>query len=273
MNYQTFKPQSDFESFIKCYWTLNVPKEPVSEKQRILPDGCIEMIFTLGDDIKRYTTKDHFIIQPRAMILGQISKPFFIEPTGVVDTFAVRFYPSGFAPFTKTSIKDFADKETAIELIFGKAIADELEYGIANAPGSINRIQIIEKFLSTQMRDTAVVDSIVKSTIDTIFLAKGRIFISEILKDESFKRRQLERKFSRLVGISPKQLGKIVRLQETLKMVLHQHSGSLTDIGYENEYFDQSHFIKDFKGFTGVSPKEFYKDISLSLSSLIYSKD
>jgi AraC-like DNA-binding protein len=250
-----------------------VPNESSAEKQRILPDGCIEMIFTLGDDIKRYTSEKDFIIQPRSMILGQISKPFFIEPTGIVDTFAVRFYPSGFAPFTKTSIKDFADKETAMNVIFGEEIASELESNIANASSTHSRIQIAEQFLVTQMQDATVIDSIVKSTIDTILLAKGRIFINDILKDESSKRRQLERKFSHVVGISPKQLGRIVRLQETLKMVLHQHAGNLTDIGYENQYFDQSHFIKDFKGFTGVSPKEFYKDISLSLSSLIYSKD
>jgi hypothetical protein len=273
MDYQTFTPCSDIESFIKCYWTLNVPEDPVSEKQRILPDGCIELIFTLGDDIKRFTSEKHFIIQPRAMVLGQISDPFFIKPIGVVDTFAARFYPSGFAPFTQMPIKDFANKETPIKYVFGKPIANDLEFSITNATSTKERIQIVEKFLSTQMRDADVIDSILKSTIDTILLTKGRVAINEILKDELPRRRQLERKFSQRVGISPKQLGRIIRLQETLKMLLNQRPGNLTEIAYENQYFDQSHFIKDFKEFTGVNPKEFYKDTTLALSSVIYSID
>jgi len=273
MDYQTFTPDSDFESFIKLYWTLNVPEDPASQKQRILPDGCIELIFTLGDDIKRYTSEKHFIIQPRAMVLGQISEPFFIEPTGVVDTFAIRFYPSGFAPFTQIPIKDFANKETPISSVFGEAIAKNLESDIANATSTGERIQIVEKFLSIQMRDADVIDSILKSTIDTILLTKGRVAINEILKDELSRRRQLERKFSQRVGISPKQLGRIIRLQETLKMLLSQPAGNLTEIAHENQYFDQSHFIKDFKEFTGVNPKEFYKDTTLALSSVIYSAD
>ena len=273
MDYHTFKPHPDFESFIKCYWTLKVPADPIAEKQRILPDGCVELIFTLGDDIKRYISEDHFIIQPRAMVLGQISEPFFIQPTGAVDTFAARFYPSGFAPFTEMSINDFANNETPITSVFEEQIAKNLADSIVNATSTEERIQIVEEFLSAQMRDADVIDSILKSTIDTILLTKGRVAINEILKDELPRRRQLERKFSQRVGISPKQLGKIIRLQETLKMLLNRSADNLTEIAYENEYFDQSHFIKDFKEFTGVNPKEFYKDTTLALSSLIYSAD
>jgi hypothetical protein len=273
MDYQTFIPHPDFESLVKCYWTLNVPKDPGAEKQRILPDGCVEMIFTLGDDIKRYTSEKNFIIQPRTMVIGQISEPFFIEPTGVVDTFAVRFYPGGFALFTQIPVKDFANKETHIKNVFGEVIANDLETSIVTAPGTKERIQIAEEFLSAQMRKADVIDNILKSTIDTILSTKGRVAINEILNYDLARRRQLERKFSQRVGISPKQLGKIIRLQETLKMLLNQHEGSLTEIAYENQYFDQSHFIKDFKEFTGVNPKDFYKDTTFALSSVIYSAD
>ena len=57
MNYQTFQPHPDLDALIKCYWTLEVPSEKDSQKQRIVPDGCLEMIFILGDDIKRYTSE------------------------------------------------------------------------------------------------------------------------------------------------------------------------------------------------------------------------
>src|SRR5689334_3141964 len=120
MNYQTFQPHPDLASLVKCYWTLEVPAEAHAPKQRIIPDSCLEMIFILGDDIRRYTSETDFIIQPRAMVVGQITEPFIIEPTGYVNCFAVRFYPFGFANFVTTPIKNLANKETRIEQLFGK---------------------------------------------------------------------------------------------------------------------------------------------------------
>jgi len=64
MNYQTFQPNADLEPFVKCYWTLEVPADNHSERQRIIPDGCIEMAFILGDDIKRYTSEDKTDLKP-----------------------------------------------------------------------------------------------------------------------------------------------------------------------------------------------------------------
>ncbi|MGK6352441.1 DUF6597 domain-containing transcriptional factor [Parapedobacter sp. DT-150] len=84
MNYQTFQPHPDLAPLVKCYWTLEVPADTDSQRQRIIPDGCIEMAFTLGDDIKRCTSENEFILQPRALVLGQTIEPFYIEPTGYV---------------------------------------------------------------------------------------------------------------------------------------------------------------------------------------------
>ena len=75
------------------------------------------------------------------------------------------------------------------------------------------------------------------------------------------------------IGISPKQLGKVVRLQTALKLLLNQKTGTFTEIAYESEYYDQNHFIKDFKEFTGIRPKEFLADEQMILSSLFYSND
>lgn len=78
-----------------------------------------------------------------------------------------------------------------------------------------------------------------------------------ILKDEISKRRQLERYFKKQIGISPKQLGKVIRLQASLQMLANQKNETLTEIAYENHFFDQAHFIKDFKQFTGETPEQF----------------
>lgn len=270
MNYQTFQPNSDLESLISCYWTLEVPATPDPQRQRIIPDGTIEMAFILGDDIKRYTSDDEYIIQPRAMVLGQTMDPFYIEPTGYVNTFAIRFYPYGFANFVTMPLKDLANKETPIELLFGEKASNKLEQKIIKATNSSERIEIIENFLLDKLNEKSTIDSIVKTTINALLATNGSTSISAILKDDLSKRRQLERNFKKQIGVSPKQLGKVIRLQTALKMLLNKETENLTDIAYESEYFDQAHFIKDFKEFTGVNPKEFLGNENMALSTLFY---
>ncbi|MDO5978678.1 AraC family transcriptional regulator [Flavivirga spongiicola] len=270
MNYQTFQPHPDLESLINCYWTLEVPADNDSKKQRIVPDGCIEMAFILGDDIKRYTSEDEFILQPRAMVLGQTIEPFYIEPTGYVNTFAIRFYPYGFANFVAEPIKNLANKETPLELLFEEKIAKELEQKIILAKDVKQRIEIIEKFLLERLNDKSTVENIVKTTVNVLLSTNGNAPIKTILKDDLTKRRQLERKFAKQIGVSPKQLGKLIRLQTALKMLLNKEAESLTNIAYESEYYDQAHFIKDFKEFTGTNPKEFLENENMTLSTLFY---
>jgi AraC-like DNA-binding protein len=273
MNYQTFQPPSSLESIIKCYWTLEVPHQKKAQRQLIIPDGCIEMIFILGDDVKRYTVDDQFIIQPRELVLGQITEPFYIEPIGYVNTFAVRFYPFGFANFLQTSIRELSNKETPLAILFGEKSSYELGQKMVKAAHTQERIEIIEAFLLDKLSEKTTIDNIVKTTIDAMLETKGSTSIQTVLKDDLSKRRQLEREFMKKVGLSPKQLGKVIRLQAALKMLLNQPSESFTKIAYESAYYDQAHFNKDFKEFTGTTPKEFLADEKMILSSQFYKSD
>lgn len=273
MNYQTFQSQSDLRSIVKCYWTLEIPAQKDVQKQLIIPDGCIDMIFILGDDVKRFTTGDDFIIQPREMVLGQITEPFYVQPSGYVNSFAVRFYPYGFSNFVSSSIKKLANKETPLALLFGEEPSKALGADIIQAADTPGRIKIVEAFLLEKLRDKTIIDNVVKRTIDTILSTGGNAAISTILKDDLSKRRQMERKFVQQIGISPKQLGKVIRLQSALKRLLNRQPESLTEIAYESDYYDQAHFIKDFKEFTGTTPGAFLEDGTMTLSSLFYKKD
>jgi AraC-like DNA-binding protein len=273
MNYQTFQPHPDLRSSVKCYWTLEIPAQKHVQRQLIIPDGCIDMIFILGDDVKRYTSENEFIIQPREMVLGQITEPFYVEPTGSVSSFAVRFYPFGFANFVTVPINTLANKETPIHVLLGDETARELSREIIQASNTEHRIEILERFLLERLNDNSTIDNIVRNTIDTMLITKGSTAISSILGKDVSKRRQLERKFMKQIGISPKQLGKVIRLQAALKMMLNEPSESLTTVAYESDYYDQAHFIKDFKEFTGTTPKEFLGDDKMVLSSIFYQKD
>jgi len=269
MNYQTFQPHPDLSALVKFYWTLEVPFEPNNQKQKIIPDGCIEMTFNLRDKIKRYTSENDFIIHPNSMVMGQRTKSYFIEPLGDVDSFAICFYPYGFAHFVGTPLEDLVDVETPFETLFGEIPANELEQKIVQASNTEERIQIIETFLLEQLNQTRTIENLVKTTVDSLLATKGSSSINHLLKDNLSKRRQLERNFKKQIGISPKQLGKVLRLHTALKMLLND-TESLTSIAYESDYFDQAHFIKDFKEFIGTTPKEFLGNEHMALSTLFY---
>lgn len=270
MNYQTYEPHVDLESIVKYYWTLEVPFDPNNQKQKIVPDGCLEMTFNFGDKIKRYTSETDFILHPNAMVMGQRTKSYYILPLGNVDTFAICFYPIGFVNFVNIPLAKLVDKETPISELFGQTEAYELEQQMIQATDTQQRIDIIETFLLEKLNEKNTISNIVKSTVRALLKTNGRTPINAILKDDISKRRQLERHFKKQIGISPKQLGKAIRLQATLQLLLNKKSETLTDIAYESEYFDQNHFIKDFKDLVGVTPKEFLDNEHMALAILFY---
>lgn len=257
MNYQTFEPNQDLTTLVKCYWTLESPKEETPQKQTIVPDGCMEMIFHYGDLYRQYTENGNSIIQPKCFIIGQLTRPLEIEPTGKTGIFSVRFQPQGFLPFATVPIKEMENTAVSLEKLFGKD-GQEIEQKILTANSTLERIKLIEAFLLNRLTGIETVDRIVKSTVETILTANGQLSVDELSKQTNINRRQLERKFSSTIGLSPKQLSKAIRLQATLKMLLNKKFTSLTALAYQGEYYDQAHFIKDFKEFTGLTPKEFY---------------
>lgn len=273
MDYRTYKPQADLSALVKCHWTLEVPAEMSGTRQRILPDGCIDMIFLLGDDIRRILPGGGHVLQPRAMVLGQITEAFDVEPQGHVNSFAVRFHPHGFSNFVPTSISELANMETPLEAVLGKSVADALTLEVIQAAGTEERIRIVETFLLEKLNDRSTMDQLIDRTVEAILASKGSARIGAIVQDDRAERRKLERMFRDRVGVSPKQLSKVIRLQAALKLMLDGPQEKLTSIAYDSAYYDQAHFIKDFKEFTGVSPKQFMGSDMMSLSAVLYKED
>ena len=270
MNYQTFEPSPELSPLIKCYWTLDAPKIEPSEIQTIVPDGCMEMIFHHGDLYRQYLQDGNSIIQPRCFVIGQLTRPLEIEPTGKIGIFSVRFHPFGFTPFTTKPIKAFENSAIDLSEVFGKEGLD-IATNILKAATSQKRLEIIDAFLQNRLTQSQTIDQIVESTVETILTANGQISIHELSQQTRVNRRQLERKFAAVIGLSPKRLSKTIRLQAVFKMLLNKQYKNLTDLAYEGDYYDQAHFVKDFKELTGFTPKEFYKD-NLKMSSLFYSE-
>jgi AraC-like DNA-binding protein len=270
LNPKIFEPNAELAAFVKRYWTLDGEKENTPLKNTIVPDGTMKLIFHYGDTYKHHQPNGDIEILPKCFLIGQLTKPYVIEPVGVTGSFVVQFKPNGFLPFTTIPIKTMENTAVPQHTLFGEK-GVQLGEQILNANATGKRIEIIETFLLAELANRKTIDNIVTSTVETIFNANGQFSVNQFSKNTNINRRQLARKFSSTIGLSPKQLAKTIRIQATLKALLNQEHKSLTDLAYENEYFDQAHFIKDFKEFTGLTPKEFYGD-DLKMSLIFDSK-
>jgi len=266
MDYNEYNVAIELQPFVKCFWSLDAEAAPAIEKQRIVPDGCMEMIFHYGGLYRQYMPDGSFIIQPRCFVFGQITTPLEIAPTGISGIIAARFHPEGFAPFASISIGEMENKAVPLEIIFGNGAVD-FKNSVLSAQTNGERIKLIEAFFINKLSLPEAADRIARTSVEVLLSCNGQISVDELAEQLQVNRRQLERKFSSAIGLSPKQLSKVIRLQTTLKALYQEKSSTLTSVAYENGYYDQAHFIKDFREFTGVSPKEFYAG-HLQLSSL-----
>lgn len=266
MDYKTYAPSAELATFIKLFWSLEAPAEIPAERQRIVPDGCMEMIFHYGDLYEQFIEEDKSIIQPRCFVFGQITSPLEIAATGKTGIIAARFFPEGFAPFSTMPIASMDNRAVPLHTLYGERSHD-FESAVLKAATHEERIKIIEQFLLKQLETPESVDVLAKSCVEILFRSNGDLSVDLLAEEVQTNRRKLERKFSSAIGLSPKQLSKIIRLQATLKMMEQKQFTSLTALAYENGYFDQAHFIKDFKEFTGISPRQFYSS-NLKMSTL-----
>lgn len=271
MNYQVYTPSTELQPFVKCFWTLEDGKQEEPVKQKVLPDGCMEMIFHYGDLYRQYFEDGSSIIQPRSFVFGQITKYIEIAATGVSGIISARFLPEGISPFINMPVTSLENRAVDIAEIYGDD-GIRLEKVVIKANGNDERIKLIERFLLSKLAEPTTIDAMTKSCVEAIFQSRGQIGVVELADKMNIHRRNMERKFASTIGISPKQLARVARLQATLKMLDQKKITNLTSLAYENGYYDQAHFIRDFKEFTGMSPKSFYA-ANLKLSALFTATD
>lgn len=271
MQYETYDPGNELSGWVKCYWTLDNEAEPSPAVQTIVSDGCMEMIFHYGDLYKQYAENGDSFIQPRCFVFGQLTRPLHIQPTGSSGIFSVRFHSNGFKPFASIPIRHMDNRAVSLQELYGTE-GVELEAAVLACSKAEERIAVVEEFFLQKLTDTDTIDRMVKDTVEIILSANGQLSIETVCDTLQINRRQLERKFASVVGLSPKQLSKTVRLQSTLSLLLSGQFSSLTALAYEAEYYDQAHFIKDFKEFTGYTPGEFYGE-QFAMTSLFAGKE
>jgi AraC-like DNA-binding protein len=171
-----------------------------------------------------------------------------------IGTILVFFNEVGFASFTSCPANELFNQSVSLDNIFNKHAISETEEKLSLAQTNHQRINIVENFLLSQLKSIQT-DQLIIEAVKFIYQSHGIIRIKELNKKLFVSQSPLEKRFRKLVGTTPKKFASIVRFNTVLKNI--ETSKSLTEICYENNFFDQAHFIKDFKQYTGDTPENF----------------
>lgn len=264
MKFQEFTPSAVLANFVNCYWLMTNSDNLVdnnSEKDRLIPDGSLEIVFHLKKRIVKTTFDGEEFFETSDMIIGQVTKPYFIHPEGEVYIIGIRFFPHTIHYFLDFPVQEINDTALTLDLVWGEEYRI-LKNNIISAQNIQQSIDLIESFLIKKLENLSynfshkALDYCYKS----IMLTNGKCPIEKISKELGISNRYLQRICLEKMGISPKYFAKIIRFQHIFNHLLNNQNRTWTSISYELGYYDQAHFIKDFRLFTGTNPSSYIKE-------------
>lgn len=258
MHYEIFKPAKPLEAYVECIWLLVSNSAPAQANPEIvLPDGKMELVVHFGDYFS-ISRGDRFTKQARSLLAGQMTQRIFLKPTGMTGMVAARFKASGTSKFFEFPLNEIVDQVVDLDTILGNS-AHQLEERILNASSHRERVAQLEYFLLERLSRSTRDDPFVDQVCRYITQSAGEYSITNLANLVGLSERQIERKFLTQVGINPKLLSRIARLQKFVSIAKANPVLTLTDAALACGYYDQAHFIRDFKSFSGVPPSQFIR--------------
>ena len=254
MEYREFPAPPELARLVRCCWTLDghasdAPADPV------FPDGSPEIICNIGDPIDAARADGAFSHQPALMLVGQLTAPFVVQPTGTVLLFGFRLEPFGGAPFCDdmSSITDswFDLAASARIVVEHSPVSTENPYTRSQALEDVGR-QLTGK-LRPFSDNSAVPHAHVIAACRVIREQRGNLNVDELASSLGTTTRSLQRRFAAEVGIPPKLLARIIRFQQVFS-AWREDPRTLAAVAADCGYFDQSHLVLDFRDFAGEAP-------------------
>lgn len=166
------------------------------------------------------------------------------------------FTPTGAAAILREPIERLFNGTMPYELEVRRSQLDLVEEQLFESSGHEDRVGAIERFLLQQLRELTP-DPLISFAVERIRRTGGSMRIDHLARYAGLSQSALERRFRHAVGTSPKKFAALVRLRNVVK--LRRAGASFTQIAHAAGYADQSHFIKDFKRFTGEAPESFFR--------------
>lgn len=238
-------PGEALSNFVDRYWIIkwDLVGQPAF-RQETLPFPSVNLV----------------IESSKSRIFGVVSGKYIRELEDRGHLIGIRFRPGGFFPFAKFPISNLTDTSISIYKIF-RVKSQALEKSVLASEDEARMVKSTEDFLLSRMPECDENVETVNQIIDFIASQTRVIRVEDISKEFPLSSRSLQRLFNQYVGVSPKWVIKRYRLQEAAERLEQDaqidRKGLASDLGY----FDQPHFIKDFKSIIGVTPGEYTRHV------------
>ena len=257
MRYRELRVPPPLDAWVECVWFLTSTRagqQAGHPEQRILPDGCVELVCHFGERFLDISSGGLRSPQPACVLVGLLTRPLIVQPAGAADTMGVRFRPGAAYLFFRHPLGTLTDGFVRLDELWGPAAIDLFEQ-LAVAPDEASRLDRISKALLERLA-RAVPDRVTAAAVGDLVRSAGRASVREIAARAGVTTRHLQRRFGEQVGVGPKVLARILRFQNTLRARAPRPDGR-TDwvrIAGECGYADQSHLIHDYAAFAGETP-------------------
>ena len=255
MKIQKYIPAAPLKPFVKSFMILESER---GMENMILPDTSIVLAFRLKGNTG-YTAQNVQTGLPASVITGIRKSSRVIGYAKQTASLLVSFHETGAAAFFRNPLHELQDASISLHNFIKQQKIRDIEEQLAEASTNLQRVALIEQFLLSELKNSSP-DLLVRDALQTIRLAKGQIRVKDLITPLYISRDPFEKRFRQATGTSPKQFAGIVRLRN----LIDNYTGntSLTDAAHTAGYFDQAHFIKDFKSFTGQAPLDFFRTFS-----------
>lgn len=246
------------KKYIKFFWELKIDQAQINH--RIIPQRNINMRFNLNGNTQYLNLGERKQVLENVFFSG-LQDHFLnahIITDGNVHILGACFMPDGFYPFMRIHLSEFKNRLLGADEV-GFRSANSLIHQLNEIPEPALRISLLEKELLLKLtKDDPVPDKFRQmfAALQNIENASG---LSNFCLRNNIDIRQLERLYNKYVGVSAKAFLTLNRFHKSLNQLLYADYEKFSDLAFDNDYFDQMHFIKEFKRFTGNTPKNFIR--------------
>lgn len=251
MALQTYIPVKPLSDYVEMFWYWK-DYHPPHPRERILPMGCMEITISLSDVPFQITAEQKHSIHG-AMVGGAHSKPFIIDTSQTVTLLSVWFKPGGANLFFGVPSSELLNMHLPLETLW-RSDADTLYDRLREAQSPNQCFQILENALLWRLQHASPRHRAVSYAL-TIFRSDPQnTKIKDVVDRIALSPTRFIHVFREDVGMTPKQFCRIQRFQGVLKVVASKKEVDWVDVALSCGYYDQSHFINDFRRLAGISP-------------------
>lgn len=224
----------------------------------ILPDGAVELIINLGDPQKLCHPDDHSRSTSfrQSWISGERTSPIVIDEAGAVHLIGVRLRAGGAWPFLGLPLSEFTGRVVELDAFLGREI-DRLRDDLGEALDDETGFALVEAWLLERMRGRAQPPRAVSYALEVIRRGGNAARIGGIADEVGLSHKHLLREFDRCVGLKPKIFARICAFQRAIDWIGNKPSVDWADAAVACGYYDQAHFIHEFRAFSGLTPASY----------------